>query len=352
MTAVAKSEGPDLLGWWIRQSDHRGRSRARRMAASPVGSMRFAFYGRISTSEFQDRSSSSARWQRDFAEETIAGHGVVVAEFFDVGCSRRIPWSGRPQAARLLSALADPRRGFDAIVVGEFERAFYGDQFPQLAPVFARYGAAVWLPELDGPVDITSELHVSLLALLGVHSRREVQRSRFRVKAAMGAQVTGQGRHIGGRPPYGYRLVDAGPHPNKAHARWGRRSYRLDPDPATAATVVWRFAERLAGRSVAGIAKDLNERMVPCPSRVDPLRNPHRRGDGWTLRTVAAILANPRYTGRQVWNRQRTDRGPLDGTDDLLGRSEARRWNAVQQWVISETVVHPPLVSEADFITA
>src|SRR6266849_5859597 len=45
----------------------------------------------------------------------------------------------------------------------------------------------------------------------------------------------------------------------------------------------------------------------PCPSAADPGRNPHRTGAGWTLRTVAAILANPRYTGRQVWNRQRTD---------------------------------------------
>ena len=27
-----------------------------------------------------------------------------------------------------------------------------------------------------------------------------------------------EGRHLGGRPPYGYRLVDAGPHPNRAKA--------------------------------------------------------------------------------------------------------------------------------------
>lgn len=33
------------------------------------------------------------------------------------------------------------------------------------------------------------------------------------------------------------RLVDAGPHPNAAHAAWGRRLQRLDPDPVTADTV-------------------------------------------------------------------------------------------------------------------
>jgi hypothetical protein len=30
-------------------------------------------------------------------------------------------------------------------------------------------------------------------------------------------------------PPYGYRLADAEPHPNKAHAAWGRRAHKLEP---------------------------------------------------------------------------------------------------------------------------
>ena len=70
----------------------------------------------------------------------------------------------------------------------------------------------------------------------------------------MRAQTRDQGRYLGGRPPYGYRLVDAGPHPNRAHARWGRRLQRLDPDPRTAGYVTWIVAERRAGHSVAGIA--------------------------------------------------------------------------------------------------
>ncbi len=64
-------------------------------------------------------------------------------------------------------------------------------------------------------------------------------------------------------------------------------------DPATADHVRWIFAQRLASESIAGIARTLNANGIPCPSD-------------------AAILTNPRYTGRQVWNRQRTDREPLD----------------------------------------
>ena len=86
----------------------------------------FAFYGRVSTEDNQD-PVSSANWQRSRAQQLIepAG-GELVAEFFDVGQSRSLPWSRRPEAARLLAALRDEGRGFDAVVIGEPQRAFYG----------------------------------------------------------------------------------------------------------------------------------------------------------------------------------------------------------------------------------
>jgi len=110
----------------------------------------------------------------------------------------------------------------------------------------------VWLPEAGGPVDLADVNHRVLMQVLGAQSQREVVRSRHRTLAAMTAQAVEQGRFLGGRSPYGYLLVDAGPHPNRAHAAWGPRRQRLDPDPATARHVRWIFAERLAGRSVPG----------------------------------------------------------------------------------------------------
>ena len=92
----------------------------------------------------------------------------------------------------------------------------------------------MWLPETDGPYDSDDAGHRALVLLLGAQSRREVLKARFRVTAAMHAQTIEQGRYLGGLPPYGYRLVDAGQHPNPTHARWGRRLHRLEPDPATA----------------------------------------------------------------------------------------------------------------------
>jgi hypothetical protein len=58
------------------------------------------------------------------AAALVAGHGRIVAEFFDTGYSRALAWARRPQAATLVAGLADPDRGWDAIVIGEYERAF------------------------------------------------------------------------------------------------------------------------------------------------------------------------------------------------------------------------------------
>jgi site-specific DNA recombinase len=93
---------------------------------------------------------------------------------------------------------------------------------------------------------------------------------------------------------------------------------RLEPDPGTAPVVRRMSGQWLAGHPVARIARALNEAGIPCPSAAGPGRNRHRTGAAWTLRTVASILSNPRYTG----------------------------------WVISARPAHPALVSEDDFIAA
>jgi site-specific DNA recombinase len=327
------------------------RSGRRRAGGPERGGLRFVFYGRVSTEDWQDPESSRAR-QREQAGALVRGHGQVVVEFFDIGESRSVAWGRRPQAAALVAALADPGRGWDAIVVGEYERAFYGSQYVLMAPLFEHYGVQLWMPEAGGRVDFFSDHDERAMTVLGLSSKREVTRTSIRVRTAMAVQTREQGRYLGGRPPYGYRLGDAGPHPNKVHASWGRRAHRLEPDPGTAHVVRWVFAQRLAGHSAARITRALNDAGVPCPSAADPARNRHRSGAAWTLRTVTTILSNPRYTGRQVWNRQRTDKDLADPADVSLGHKSVQRWNLPDGWVISKRPAHSALVSEADFIAA
>jgi site-specific DNA recombinase len=116
--------------------------------------------------------------------------------------------------------------------------------------------------------------------------------------------------------------------------------------------VRWIFGQRLAGHWVARIARALNEAGVPCPSAADPARNTHRTGTSWTLGTVTTILENPRYTGRQVWNRQRTGTELADPANVTLGHKSGQRWNLPAGWVISHRPAHPALVSEDDFAAA
>jgi site-specific DNA recombinase len=125
-----------------------------------------------------------------------------------------------------------------------------------------------------------------------------------------------------------------------------------EPDPETAPVVAWMFAQRLAGHSVARITRALNDAAIRCPSAADPDRNPHRSGAAWTLRTVDSILANPRYTGRQVWNRQRTDRELAGPASTGLGERPVQRWNLPAGWVISTRPAYPAIISEADYIAA
>jgi site-specific DNA recombinase len=173
--------------------------------------------------------------------------------FFPCRQSRTVAWARRPHAAALVAALADPGRGWDAVVVGEYERAFYGSQYALMAPLFEHYGIQLWMPETGGRVDYGCEHDERAMTMLGLSSKREITRTSIRVRTAMAEQAR-QGRYLGGRPPYGYRLADAGPHPNRAHAAWGRRAHRLEPDPDTAHVVRWMFAQRLTGHSVARIA--------------------------------------------------------------------------------------------------
>ena len=167
-----------------------------------------------------------------------------------------------------------------AIVIGEYERAFYGSQYAWMAPLFEHYGIQLWMPEVGGRVDWHAEDHEQTMLTLGLSSKREITRTRIRVRTAMAAQTREQGRYLGGRPPYGYRLADAGPHPNKAHAAWGRRAHRLEPDPVTAPVVTWMFGQQLTRHSAARITRALNDAGIPCPSAADPGRNPHRTGAG------------------------------------------------------------------------
>jgi hypothetical protein len=60
---------------------------------------------------------------------------------------------------------------------------------------------------------------------------------------------------------------------------------------------------------------------------------------GWTVSTVTAILANPKYTGHQVFGRRRR----------IPGSGRARRFRTAprEQWLWSPAPVHPAIITRA-----
>ncbi|NBE91836.1 recombinase family protein [Nonomuraea sp. KC401] len=311
--------------------------------------IRFGFYGRVSTEDNQDPEASRA-WQLHRAQALIESRGgEIVAEFFDVDKSRSVPWQLRPHAAALIEELKDTRRGFDAVVIGEPQRAFYGNQYSLTFPLFEHFGVPLWVPEVGGPIDPANEAHDMIMGVFGGLSKGERNRIKIRVRAAMAAITATEGRFLGGRPPYGYSLQDAGPHPNPGKAADGRRLRRLVADPVTSRVVRWIYSEFLKGRGYLDIAEDLTLQGILSPSASDPGRNKHRNQNAWSKYAIRVILTNPRYTGHQVWNKQRKDEILLDVENVALGTTTKQRWNTKDQWIWSEHPVHDAIVSVEEY---
>jgi hypothetical protein len=140
----ASAMNAGLLTEWI---NHRpgpaGSGRCRRRVDEHVGGPRFAFYGRMSTKEFQDQGSSLS-WQRESARDLIAGRGVIVAEFFDVGCSRAGP--GPPVHKPPACSRHSP---------------------PMIAPSMRSSSAST-----NGAIDLGNPTHQAIVVLLGAQSQR------------------------------------------------------------------------------------------------------------------------------------------------------------------------------------
>jgi site-specific DNA recombinase len=148
------------------------------------------------------------------------------------------------------------------------------------------------------------------------------------------------GYRSGGRAPYGYQRKTE-PHTNPARAAAGETKSRLviDPDEARIVLeifVLWTVKEL----GVTAIADLLNERRVPCPTATNPRLNATRR---WSKATINAMLRNPVYLGKQVWDRR----------DNATRREQggSAPWRAEDEWTVCEDA-HEPIISEELFGTA
>ena len=225
-SAARPARGRNVLAEWAQSLTGQTTGRSR-------GRLRFAFYGRVSTEDWQDPVTSRAR-QLEQAVVLVAGHGRDRGGVLRHRGEPDLAVGAAPAGRRAGRAAgrSGPRVGRDR------DRGVRAGVLRQPVRVDGAAVRALRRPAVDAggrrPGRLAREDDEQTMLALGLSSKREITRTRIRVRTAMAAQTREQGRYLGGRPPYGYRLADAGPHPNKAHAAWGRRAHRLEPDPATA----------------------------------------------------------------------------------------------------------------------
>lgn len=218
-------------------------------------------------------------------------------------------------------------------------------------PVFTHYGVGLCVPEISGPIDPGSEAHDLIMSVFGGMSKGERNRVKIRVRSAMASQAKIEGRYLGGRPPYGYQLGDAGPHPNPAKAADGKRLHRLEPDPIAAPVVRRIYREYLAGNGLHAIAKGLTPRRHPVPLCPRPRAQLPPRRRRLAQGCDHSDPHQPRYTGRQVWNKQRKAEILLDIEDVAAGYETKFKWNEPGTWIWSDNIAHEPLVSAENYCT-
>jgi DNA invertase Pin-like site-specific DNA recombinase len=311
-----------------------------------VPNHQFAFVGRVSTEDNQEPEASKAR-QIAQATRILPPGAEVVAEYFDIGHSRSLPWQRRPATGQLLADLRSGSNTWGAIVVGEFARAFGAPiQYSTIYPLLEHFGVELWLPEVGGRVDFSSATTEMLLGMLGGTSKQERALVRTRVREGMTVLAREGNRHLGGRPPYGYRLADAGEHPNPKKRALGQRLHRLEPDPVTAPVVERIFTLFAAGHGLRSIANILTSEGAPSPAAHDRVRNPHRDPTGWAHTAIRAILRNEKYRGQAVWGKQARTDELLDLDDVAAGYVTRQRWTSQDRWIYAEQQAHEPLISD------
>jgi DNA invertase Pin-like site-specific DNA recombinase len=261
---------------------------------------------RTSTLELQDPVASYTRQVRAVQGWLPAGW-YIAAVYADVESggtsldarSRTGSWRVLAEAglrrdggmADLLAEAMAPDPAFSVVVVEEIERASR-DFYDSVTLERRLSEQGIPLLATDEPADITGLSPTMVLVRRIKQGVAEWYRISLKGKIRKGLEEHALAGWNIGPVPYGY-LPDRQLHAVPVKASQGRTRTRLAVDPQCGPWVTqmfdWRTAEHLTTRAIA--------------RRLDAAGAPSPDGKGWVNDTVAAILANPKYTGHMVYGR-------------------------------------------------
>ena len=255
-------------------------------AIAPIAAqMRAALYLRVSTGRQAEQDLSIPDQLRQAKAYCQAKGWVIDSEFVEPGATATD--DKRPEFQRMMDAASAKPSPFNVILVHSFSR-FFRDHFELEFYVrrLAKNGVRLVSITQDLGDDPMSVMMRQIMTLFDEYQSRENAKHTLRAMK----ENARQGFWNGSRPPFGYRIVDAG-------QRGSKTKKRLDIDPLQAETVRLMFRLALLGD---GNSSPMGMKSVAAFLNAKGIRT--RDGGRWGIAAVHKILTRTTYIGRHRFN--------------------------------------------------
>lgn len=261
--------------------------------------------------------------QIDEIKKTADYKGFEIKEIYKEEGRSGKSVEGRPEFKRMLNDIANSD---DIGYVVVFKLSRFGrnvlDVLNSLEYI-RRYGVELYTIE-DG-IDTSTASGKLLVPVLGAIA--EIERENILAQTMLGRkQKAMSGGWNGGFAPYGYELINGKLEVVESRAEQVKKIFSLFLDEGMGYTTIARWLN----------SHDMKREWT---------KNSHnRKFNDWTCSMVKTILDNPLYTGRIAYGRRRTKK--------VKGTKNEYRLEKQSEYILSEEIVHMPLVSEEQFEAA
>lgn len=301
----------------------------------PIRVWRAALYIRLSKEDEETKTeSNSITSQREFLKEYLKQHEDITAYDFYVDDGFSGTNFNRPDFQRMLSDIYSKR--VDCVIVKDLSR--FGRNASEssnyIDNVFAKL--QVRFIALHNYIDtvenkMNAATHCITVGIQNVINESVAATTSVNVRGTLNVERH-QGKFIGSFAPYGYKKS-----PENHHY--------LEIDEPAAQVVRNIFELFIGGKSIMGIAKELNESGIPNPSmykKLQGLKYRHPEGaseDGlWPDSSVRRILQNEVYIGNMVQGKNTT----------ISFKHKQCRAVPKSEWIIVKNT-HQPIVDKEMF---
>lgn len=277
---------------------------------------RGVLYARVSTEEQTEKFglSSQVSELRSYATQMNV---QIVAELIDDGYSGAD--LGRPALTSLRDLVRQKR--VSTVIVHDPDRlARKLVHQLLLTDEFERAGVRVEFVTTPAPDNMEGRLLLNVRGVIAEYEREKIRERTMRGRR----EKARQGLIVGGRRPYGYRLVDG--------------KYQIDEEEGQQVRSIYRWLVD-DSLSIRKIVERLN----------DSGQKPHTSAR-WAKSSISRILRNEMYTGKGYYNRRRRVE-PEGSAATLLRRNKKTRhqWRDASEWIAQAV---PAIVTDELFAAA